>query len=200
MELQAMAMGKYVGPASGADQSNDVQENMLAVEHAPGTKITESTHAGLQKRIQTAHQKANYLLKTSAILSDAYFLYTPAQIWLSAFMAADEPLATFYIETILDKELDIEDQLIETLSSCKELLTSKTSSKPDEQELVELRRIDKKLYKCRNPEKMDISAMTQPQKREGEGEDVEDDKVIKKRKLEREKTKADDMFGPAIGK
>jgi cyclin H len=57
----------------------------------------------------------------------------------------------------------------------------------------------KKLRMCRNPEKLDLVKL-QRVKREGDGED--DEKVIKKRRLEREKSakEADDLFGPEIKK
>jgi cyclin H len=54
------------------------------------------------------------------------------------------------------------------------------------------------LKKCRNPEKIDLVGL-QKAKREGE---AIDEKVIKKRKLEREQSakEGEDLFGPEIKK
>lgn len=61
--------------------------------------------------------------------------------------------------------------------------------------------IDKKLYKCRNPEKMDLVGMHKAQKRDGkEGEGL-DEKVVKKRRMERERVEreGEEVFGGVIG-
>ena len=62
----------------------------------------------------------------------------------------------------------------------------------------EFKRIDKKLYKCRNPEKVDLVGINKAVKRDG-GDAVGgvDEKVVKKRKLERERSEreGDDIFG-----
>lgn len=62
----------------------------------------------------------------------------------------------------------------------------------------EFKRIDKKLYKCRNPEKVDLVGINKAVKRNG-GNGVEgvDDKVVKKRKLERERSEKEgaEIFG-----
>lgn len=62
----------------------------------------------------------------------------------------------------------------------------------------EFKRIDKKLYKCRNPEKIDLVGINKAVKRDGgEGVGDADEKVVKKRKLERERSerKEADVFG-----
>lgn len=62
----------------------------------------------------------------------------------------------------------------------------------------EFKRIDKKLYKCRNPEKVDLVGINKAVKRNG-GHAVGgvDEKVVKKRKLEREMSEKEgaDIFG-----
>ena len=62
----------------------------------------------------------------------------------------------------------------------------------------EFKRIDKKLYKCRNPEKIDLVGINKAVKRDGgDGVGGVDEKVVKKRKLERERSEreGDDIFG-----
>lgn len=62
----------------------------------------------------------------------------------------------------------------------------------------EFKRIDKKLYKCRNPEKIDLVGINKAVKRDGgHGVGGMDEKVVKKRKLERERSEKEgaDIFG-----
>ena len=149
------------------------------------------------------HDKAKQVLKTSALLSDAYFLYTPSQIWLSALLLVDEPLARFYLDTKVPLTSPMRPKLMITLSACAELLKSSASADPGKEEIAELKRIDKKLYHCRNPDKVDFVGMNKAQKRDGEGKDgALDEKVVKKRKLERESSQRDgeDVFGPPLPK
>ncbi|KAM0804808.1 cyclin-like protein [Usnea florida] len=153
------------------------------------------------RRIQVAHGKAKEIGKSSALLTDVYFLYTPSQIWLSSLFLADEPLTRFYIDTKIPPSL--KPKLIITLQSCAQLLRSSVSANPGEAEMKALTKIDKKLFKCRNPEKVDLVSINKAQKRDSEGtEDGLSEKVIKKRKLEREKSEkdADDIFGPTLAK
>lgn len=68
--------------------------------------------------------------------------------------------------------------------------------------MKDLMGIDKKLYKCRNPEKIDLVGINKAQKREGKPDEGLNEKVVKKRKLEREKEEREleEVFGPAIAK
>ena len=164
------------------------------------------------KRIGAAADHAKRLLATAAQFTDAYFLYTPSQIWLAAVMVADRALAESYIEakingiqalgaasdTVVDK---LKQKLLATISSCAVLLESYRSPEDDAAQRKEMKRIGKKLTVCQNPEKMDIVAVARAkaaEKREGEsGSDAE--KALKKRKLERETLQNDgDVFGPDL--
>ncbi|KAL9116840.1 MAG: hypothetical protein Q9187_006630 [Circinaria calcarea] len=212
MELSALATGNYssVPGASAAYNalqqqmtSTTLQQYMLQLEPAiKGKPKARSTH-DLQARIQTAHGKAKEILKTSALLTDAYFLYTPSQIWLAALLLVDEPLALFYLDTKLPGSDSIKPKLTVTLQACAELLRSSEWANLGEAEMKELTKIDKKLYECRNPEKMDLIGINKAQKRDGQvnGDAGLDEKIIKKRKLERESRskEEDSVFGPSLG-
>ena len=165
-------------------------------------KSTKSTEELIQ-RIQAAHGRAKDSLKTSALLTDVYFYFTPPQIWLSAFLLADEPLTTFYMDSKIPGRSGFKTKLMTTLRACSKMLESSPSADPGEGEMKELMKIDKKLYKCRNPEKMDLVSINKAQKRDGEGksEDGHDENANKKRRLERQKStrESDDIFGPALG-
>ena len=157
-----------------------------------------------QKRIDAAEHHARELLKGAAQMTDAYFLYTPSQIWFAALMIADEHLAIFYLEskmkTVGPALEGIRSKVFETLKSCASLLSSYTSEAEDPAEKKDMKRIGKKLHLCQNPEKMDLVEINKAQKREStDGSDAE--KTLKKRKLERQKLEqAGDVFGGELKK
>lgn len=202
MELVALANGDgQSGPGNSMPPAK-FQKNMMDLEPAKsGAKVIRSADEVLQ-RIERAKGKAKDTLKTSALLTDAYFLYTPSQIWLSALLLADGPLANFYIDTKFPTPSTLKPKLMTTLQSCAALLRSSPPVEPEEAEVNALKKIDKKLYLCRNPEKIDLVGINKAQKRDGGTEDQLDEKIIKKRKLEREKSEreAEDIFGPALSK
>ena len=195
MELIALAKGQ---------QGATLQQEMMNVEASRQGGKKTNTSDNLVQRIQIAHGKVKDILKSSALLTDAYFHYTPSQIWLSAFMQADEPLTHFYISSKLASNSAFKTKLLETLRACCNLLESSLPADPGDVEMRELMKIDKKLYRCRNPEKMDLVSIDKAQKRDGDGKDEDrvDEKTIKKRKVERQKSEmeADDMFGPALSR
>ena len=204
MELMAIANGKGQAGPSREASADVLQQQMMQVGPVKVGASKAKTAQDLVNRIQYAHGRAKDILKTSALLSDAYFLYSPAQIWLSALLVVDEPLATFYLDIKLPSTSGIKQKLMTTIQQCASLLRSSVSVKPGQAEMKELTRIDKKLYKCRNPEKVDLIAINNAQKRDagGEGEKGLDERIIKKRKLERENSikEAEAMFGPSLNK
>ena len=180
----------------------------------------------LHGRIRAAHAAAKGILKTSAQLSDAYFMYTPSQIWLAALYMVDEPLARAYLDCKLPGSSasssggapnrastdDVEKPSspsarapqefsslkIRLISTIHHLTTTLLSSQgvaeslnPTAEYIAELKRIDKKLYTCRNPERMDLVEWNQSLRHRGkdkgdeeeaeeeeeEGEDDDDDKA-----------------------
>ena len=216
MELAALATGDYTAPPEASATydalqqkmtSTALQQEMLRLEPVTKGKPKARTTQDLKARIQNAHGKAKEVLKTSALLTDAYFLYTPSQIWLAALLLVDEPLALFYLDTKLPTSDSIKPKLVVTLQSCAELLRSSEWANLGEAEMKakkrELTKIDKKLYECRNPEKMDLIGINKAQKRDGDanGDGGLDEKIIKKRKLERESRSKEEgsVFGPALG-
>ena len=232
MELLALASGKAaLLPWLAAKTSPArLRDEMRALPSSSVSQVLEKKSPAtaavpLDRRLEIAYSRANEVLKSSAILSDAYFLYSPAQIWLAALLLVDEPLTLFYLDTKIpptpeseEKEsqpsiVSFKKKIILTLRSCAELLRASgsisglngssagaaTDSKQNREELI---RIDKKLYQCRNPEKMDLIGINKAQKRDGvEADGKLDGGVAKKRKLERERLEQDggDLFGPTLG-
>lgn len=215
MELLSLAMGKgYTYPPSGPTAHGEkvaasrLKEKMLSIPPPSGVATERETTKPVKpekliSRIQTAHGHAKDILKTSALLTDAYFLYTPSQIWLAALLIADPTLFNFYFDVKFPSPSSppsnpLKSKILSILQQCSTLLKSSTSTKPAQSEMDEFKRIDKKLYKCRNPEKIDLVGINKAVKRDG-GDAVggADEKVVKKRKLERERSEreGDDIFG-----
>ena len=203
MELLALASGNGK-PAPGIEKtSGELQDEMVNLPPAEVNKPQTRTPGEAKSRIGSVHDKAKEVLKTAALLSDAYFLYTPPQIWLSALLLVDEPLASFYLDTKVPTSSPRRSKLMTTLRACVKTLRSSPSAHPGKEERAACTRIDKKLYKCRNPDKMDLVSMNQAQKRDGGSKDGElDEKIVKKRKLERENSmrEGEDVFGPPLPK
>lgn len=160
-------------------------------------------------RVGKAADRASQLLRVAAQMTDVYFLYTPSQIWLAALVAADTDLSTEYLASKMDHlgpaAANLRAKLESTIRSCAGMLSAYKSeddaNEAEQKEMKrEMKRIGRKLHLCQNPEKMDIVAVTKQkaaEKREGSESDME--RVLKKRKLERERLEQDgDVFGPSL--
>lgn len=200
MELLAFTNGKGQAGSWIERSPKELREEIMRINPTPGSSTKPTNVKELVSRIQTAHGRAKDILKTSALLTDAYFLYTPSQIWLSALLLVDEPLARFYIDTKIPTTAYIKPKLFTVLKSCTAMLQSSQIVQPDKEEKKELKRIDKKLAQCRNPQKMDLVGMNKAQKRDPDPNGNES--VAKKRKLERERSmkESEDLFGPILSK
>lgn len=182
MELQALSKGD-IPPFLGA-----------------GAVIEARPH-NMERRVKDAHGKAREYLKSSALLTDAYFHFTPSQIMMAALMIADKELTEWYIKCKFSAAAGgLQQKVLATLEKCANMLKEvDASSEPSTTERKELKALAKKLNKCRNPEKMDLVGL---QRAKREGEESVDEKIVKKRKLEREQSakEGEDLFGPAIKK
>lgn len=214
MELNEIARGGYIPPTSSGLTSESIKTGILSLNAAEGNAAAAAEKpASLEQfseRLTKAYNNAGSILKEGALLTDVYFIYTPSQIWLSALFVADRPLTEFYLHTILSgvsksestpSSPGLESQLRSLMKDCAESMTNSSSSLArDEAETAEVRRIDKKLYQCRNPEKLDLRGMNQAAKkgRDADGEE----KVIKKRKVERDLASEEgkQLFGGALQK
>ncbi|THV45602.1 hypothetical protein BGAL_0470g00020 [Botrytis galanthina] len=172
------------------------------------TELESQRPENMHNLILESHGHARHYLKTSALLCDSYFHYTPSQIMFASLYLASAPLTTFYLAlksynpsnpdtntatSTYQKVLTLIKNLAQTLSSIPEEQT------PEQRQ--EIQALVKKLKKCRNPEKADLVGL-QKMKREGvEGKDGEDEeKIIKKRKMEREQRlkEEQDLFGGSL--
>lgn len=162
-------------------------------------KIEGGPLLGMGKRVYVAHGLAKNYLKTSALLTDVYFHFTPSQIMMASLMIADRELIQLYLSTKFPSAgQNMAQKILGTLEKCAEMLQAvEPTSDASPAERKEASALVKKLRKCRNPEKIDLVSL---QKAKREGEDGLDEKVVKKRKMEREQSakEADDLFGPSI--
>ncbi|KAF8425660.1 cyclin-like protein [Tirmania nivea] len=215
MELIKVAEGKYT-PPSDPQETNPFTpptpaEWQAKLHNLP--PLPTSPHLLPKPRIERAHGKARSLLSGPALLTDAYFLFTPPQIYLSSIYLVDPPLAHFYLDlkhpyphqsTLLQKLKSI-------IESCAEEVRKggEPGAQISKEEMDEVKRIDRKLYFCRNPEKVDLVGVSKQAKR-GVTEDEESgtgaggpaetekrEREVKKRKLEREKSfrEGEELFG-----
>ncbi|GLB07023.1 hypothetical protein AtubIFM57258_002342 [Aspergillus tubingensis] len=215
MELRAISQGQGQ-PAPHLQPSQTPEDLRRALLSLSPSSATANT---MNDRISRAHHSTREILKAAAQITDAYFLYTPAQIWLSAFLLADRPLAEFYLDTKLGGPIissssnhdqnplyALRTKLLTTLANCSALLQAYKPFASDEARMKTLKRIvGKKLYHCQNPEKANIAG----QKRipaaaaaaaaaaagESGTSESEMERLAKKRKLERGNETTKDLFG-----
>ena len=177
------------------DTAKSLQQSFLSLPQTPTWTNTTGkqtpsdpparTLQALERRVGLAHDRAKELLSEAALISDAYFLYSPSQIWLAALWIADEPLARCYLGTKIplpasvpvtqngeeksretrggsgnavenEKEQHIATRILSTIISCAAVLAAQHHGPEARTSKEELVRIDKKLYKCRNPDKRDL--------------------------------------------
>lgn len=208
MELLEMARGNAALVPGVERTAGEIQKEMLALPPATGSAEEELAHTGhfkpltikeLENRCGQAHETARETLASAALLTEAYFLFTPAQIWLAALMLADEPLTRFYVSTKFGPaELHQAHlgRIMATLRGCADELAKPVASSREE-----LVRVDKKLYQCQNPEKRDLVGLNAAMKRNGVDATVMDasEKAAKKRRMEREQLERNgDVFGPPL--
>ncbi|KAB8218691.1 cyclin-like protein [Aspergillus novoparasiticus] len=207
MELQAISQGMgQPAPHFPTQTPEDLKRRLHSLPALPTTSSSSITD-----RLARAHQNTREILKSAAQMTDAYFLYTPSQIWLAAFMIADKPLAEFYLETKLGGPqeqqqgsplYELRTKLLRTLTDCSNLLQAYKPLASDPDQKKNLRRIRKKLTHCQNPDKAGVAgqkripaaaaaavaAAGDPATSESEME-----RLAKKRKLDGEPPK--DIFG-----
>lgn len=150
--------------------------------------------SNIRERVQLAYSAAREYLDSPALLTDAYFLFTPSQIVFASLQLADPPLADWYLSTKIPSSSPIRPKVLATLRSCAEMLSSFSAGNvltKDERAALEA-----KLENCRDPSTLDL-VKAHAAKQRGEGAD--DEAKAAKKKLQREQSMKDsDPFGPSI--
>ncbi|KAH4068051.1 hypothetical protein HBI56_114320 [Parastagonospora nodorum] len=212
LELMEIAKGTYEGPnyLEEGMTSADLSARMLKL---PGKKgqPSNATMQDMEKRITEAYGLASHILKTAALLTDAYFLYTPAQIWLAAHLLADGPITTFFLSVKLPASSPHLPKLTAVIQSCATLLSSHRTyiatvnpKADDSAHKARVKALIEKLKSCRDPDKVDLVKLNQAQKRDAVNEEnggIEENKA-KRRKVGREEYQkaSDEFWGPELGK
>lgn len=215
LELMGMAKGSYDGPnyIKEGMTSADLQAHMLLLPRkANGPSAKSSVHE-MEKRITEAYGFASHILKNAALLTDAYFLYTPSQIWLAAHLLADEPLTLFYLSLKLPSSSPLHAKIIATIRKCAALLSSHRSYQAtvlpkaevearDAKHKAEVKHLIEKLKSCRDPDKVDLVKLNQAHKRDALADEGLEESKAKRRKILREgfEKESDEFWGPELGK
>lgn len=164
----------------------------------PGDEARTSWRPGssARERVQLAYTAARGLLDSPALLTDAYFLFTPSQIVFSALQLADPPLADWYLSLKLPATSPTRPKILATLRSCADTLSSFQQS--DVLTKDARAALEAKLERCRDPSTRDM-VQSHVARQRGEGADQEAKAERKREKAEKSKLESDDLFGPSIG-
>ncbi|PHH60127.1 hypothetical protein CDD81_2085 [Ophiocordyceps australis] len=129
-----------------------------------------------QSRLNKAHGRAREVLKFSALVTDAYFRYTPSQILMAALLMVDSGLVDVLIpkpgsgagdaDSTLAARSQGYDKTMAALEECRAMLQEEPPerlteywSKPET--LKSMKPLRKKLQKCRDPDRADLVALQQ---------------------------------------
>lgn len=213
LDLMSMVNGRYEGPNhSPYKTAADLSTALHQLPHKAGSTAVRATTAHLTSRImEESYAKASQILKKTAPLTDVYFLYTPSQIWLAAYLLADEPLVLFYLSVKLPSTSPVYDKVVAAIRECASMLSSHRSYRKldaskeeqirmDAEHKAEIKRLIKKLKTCQDPDKVDLVKLNQAQKRDAvQGSDLDEHKA-KRRKMGRENFQKDSdaFWGPEL--
>ncbi|KAF2157978.1 cyclin-like protein [Myriangium duriaei CBS 260.36] len=155
-----------------------------------------SQGAPLPDRAHAAYAAARQILDAPALLTDAYFLYTPPQLALAALWIADTPLAEFYLAAKLQGQDGMRGQVLAVVRECADVLlglaVQPVMTKDQRAEL------EVKLEACRDPGTKDLVAVDKAAKVDGLGAEEAEEKARRKAEKNEERRKNDDVFGPAL--
>ncbi|KAI1110555.1 cyclin ccl1 [Nemania sp. NC0429] len=118
-----------------------------------------------ESRLARAHHRAREVLKFSPLLTDAYFHYTPSQIMFAALSMADEGLLQRLLrDAFAGQSESARNQAWDTVRNCRAMLEKEPPERRttywDASEGKEiLKPLNKKLRKCRDPDRVDLIAL-----------------------------------------
>ncbi|GAM86703.1 hypothetical protein ANO11243_047220 [Dothideomycetidae sp. 11243] len=197
MELLNIAEGKAPSSSPSPNDLASLSPPSSPPETPASHKSLWKPSAPLPDRPQAAYAAARQTLDAPALLTDAYFLYTPPQLALAALYLADTPLTEFYLSTKLPNDEDgMRTQVSATVREAADLLlglaTRPVMTKDQRAEL------EIKLDKCRDPATADLVAMDKAAKVDGATADEAAEKARRKAERSEAVRKDDDVFGPAL--
>ncbi|PNS15496.1 hypothetical protein CAC42_755 [Sphaceloma murrayae] len=205
MELLNIVEGHAPLLPTSSLSATDLQTAFSTLPHPSSSPSTPPSYrtpwsppSPLPDRAHAAYSTARQTLDAPTLLSDAYFLFTPPQLYLAALFLADTPLADFYLSTKLPpSDPDsasatlLLDQVKAAIGDCAAmLLDHERNPVMTKEERAEL---EKRLDMCRDPDTMDLVGMSKAVKG-GTGEEQE--AKAARRKEERERAEREgDVFG-----
>lgn len=126
-----------------------------------------------ESRLARAHHRARDILKFSPLLTDAYFHHTPSQIMFAALSMADEGLLQRLLrDAFAGQSESTRNQVLETVQSCRTMLEKEPPERRttywDASESKEMMKpLNKKLRKCRDPDRVDLVALQKARREQG---------------------------------
>ncbi|KAF2446266.1 hypothetical protein P171DRAFT_430453 [Karstenula rhodostoma CBS 690.94] len=204
LELEDMIHANYAGVARDGRSSADLRAEALAALQVTGGDEAEG-------KLGNIYAHAKDILAMAAQLTDAYFLYTPAQILLAAHLLAAPALTTFYLGTKIPSSSPAAPKILSTLQSCADLLSSHRSYTKNpaankhgwaDTDPPETKRAMKKLRACKDPTTQDLVALNAGKKRDVVRDGELEEGKAKRRKLNREmaEKESDSFWGPELKK
>ncbi|POR37070.1 Cyclin CCL1 [Tolypocladium paradoxum] len=137
-----------------------------------------------EARITRAHARAREILKFSALVTDAYFHYTPSQIMLAALLMVDSGLVDILLPRPAQNgggstdpvgaHTDLHEQTMTAVESCRAMLEDEPPERMAEYwgtaEIVKsMKPLRKKLQKCRDPDRSDLVALQRARREQAAG-------------------------------
>ncbi|CAJ2510502.1 Uu.00g133110.m01.CDS01 [Anthostomella pinea] len=168
-------------------------------------------------RINKAHKRTRDILKFSPLVTDAYYHYTPSQIMLAALAMADEGLVHRMLQDAFAAQGEgPKEKIWAVIQNCRELLEKEPPERmtsfwgtPDSNRTI--KPLNKKLKKCRDPDRVDLISLQKARREQGlqkpkpkvglqDDGDVFGKSLDQERESKRRKVAAggDDVFGPPL--
>ncbi|KAI0196694.1 cyclin ccl1 [Xylaria flabelliformis] len=149
-----------------------------------------------ESRLARAHQRTRDVLKLSPLLTDAYFHYTPSQIMFGALSMADEGLLQRLLrDAFAGKSESAKNQVLDMIQSCRAMLEKepperRTSYWDGSGSKETMKPLNKKLRKCRDPDRVDLVALQKARR----------EQALQKAKAKTTTREESDIFGASNGK
>ncbi|PFH57079.1 hypothetical protein XA68_15554 [Ophiocordyceps unilateralis] len=128
-----------------------------------------------EARIIKAHAHARETLKFSALVTDAYFHFTPSQIMMAALLMVDSGLVDILIpkpkasgdagsDEASRVSTGVYDKIMTTIESCRAMLEDEPPERMTDywatgETVKSMKPLRKKLQKCRDPDRADLVAL-----------------------------------------
>ncbi|KIV99636.1 uncharacterized protein PV09_08701 [Verruconis gallopava] len=147
-----------------------------------------------ERRVLSTYEKAKEYLSTKALISDAYFHYSPSQIAFASWSCHDPDFVNDLLDVKLSGVVPAREKhkIMDAIAACATMLKETQVPKEDN----DLKKMNRKMLKCNKINARD-PAEAKAKKRAADGVD---EQAVKKRKLEREafEKQGNDLFGPNL--